>query len=55
MTDAIKEVPTSATDSGFFSGGGPPLRNDFYLVACFGSVVAVVHARLGPGYRSCDL
>lgn len=27
MTDAIiKEVPTSGTDSGFFSGGGPPLR-----------------------------
>lgn len=41
MTDAIiKEVPTSGTDSGFLSGGGPPLRNDFNLVACFGSFVA---------------
>ena len=41
MTDAIiKEVPTSGTDSGFFSGGGPTLRNDSNLVACVGSFVA---------------
>lgn len=37
MTDAIKELPTSGTDSAFFSGRGSPLRSDFNLVACFGS------------------